>query len=125
LDYFRYGGTRLEEVKRTNQEDGYQIARALVIVGGILAMALGASDLAGVGTVGLLRAYGLGVLGPIVAIVVGAAALVTAGKLNDQAITISLTVLGFIAGGAGGIMIAIAGILAIISKHALKGPPAA
>ncbi len=101
-----------------NQDDGYQISKALLLIGGIVLIALGATELAGIGGIGLGRIFGS--LGPIMAVIVGAVALITASKVKDLTIDIVLAVLGFLAGGVGGVLVAIAGILAIISKHTLK-----
>ena len=105
-----------------NQEDGYQIARTLLLIGGIVAIAFGATTLGGFGalsTISLDRLTSL--TGPLFTIVVGAVALVAAGKVSDEPIDVVLAVLGFIAGGAGGVLVAVAGISAIISRHTLKG----
>lgn len=103
-----------------NQEDGYQIARALLLIGGIVAIAFGATELGTMNTLSLDRLLSLS--GPLMPVIVGVVALVTASKVKDESMNIVLAVLGFIAGGAGGVLIAIAGILAIISKHTLKSP---
>jgi hypothetical protein len=103
-----------------NQEDGYQISKALLLVGGIVLIVLGATEIAGIGAIGIDRLfYSLGTLGPIMAIVAGAVALITASRVKDLTTDVVLAVLGLLAGGIGGIIVAIAGILAIISKHTL------
>ena len=106
-----------------NQEDGYQISKALLLVGGIVLIVLGASELAGIGAIGIDRLFAfMGTLGPIMAIVVGAVALITASRVKDLTTSVVLAVLGLLAGGIGGALVAIAGILAIVSKHTLKNP---
>ncbi len=113
---------RNEGVKRMDQEDGYQIARALLLVGGIVAIAFGATALGSIGTLATVSLDRLlSFSGPLFTIVVGVVALVTAGKIRDESIDVVLAVLGFIAGGAGGVLVAIAGVSAIISRHTLKG----
>ena len=105
-----------------NQEDGYQIARTLLLIGGIVALAFGATALGSVGslsTINLARLTSLS--GPLFTIIVGAVALVAAGRVRDEPIDVVLAVIGFIAGGAGGVLVAVAGISAIISRHTLKG----
>jgi hypothetical protein len=57
--------------------------------------------------------------GPLMTLVVGAVALVAAGRVTSESLNIVVAVLGFIVGGAGGAIVAVAGISAILSKHAL------
>jgi surface polysaccharide O-acyltransferase-like enzyme len=107
-----------------NKEDGYQISRALLLIGGIVAIAFGATAL---GTnLFNYSAYTYDSLltfsGPLFTMIVGVVALVTSSRVKDEALNIVLAVLGFIAGGAGGVLVAIAGVWAIISRHTLKGP---
>jgi hypothetical protein len=104
-----------------NQEDGYQISRALLLIGGIVAIAFGATAL---GTnLFNTRSYSdlLTFSGPLFAMIVGVVALVTSSRVKEEALDVVLAVLGFIAGGAGGILVAVAGVWAIISRHTLKG----
>ena len=104
-----------------NQEDGYQIARTLLLIGGIVAIAFGATALGSMGSLATINMTRLlSFAGPLFTIVVGAVALVAAGKVSDEPIDVVLAVLGFIAGGAGGVLVAVAGISAIISRHTLK-----
>jgi len=105
-----------------NQEDGYQIARTLLLIGGIVAIAFGATELGGIGVVTSVSLATLtSISGPLFTIIVGAVALVTANRVSNEPMNVVLAVLGFIAGGAGGVLVAVAGISAIISRHALKG----
>ncbi len=105
-----------------DQEDGYQIARALLLVGGIVAIAFGATALGSMGTLATVSVDKLlSFSGPLFTVAVGVVALVTAGKVKDESIDVVLAVLGFVAGGAGGVLVAIAGISAIVSRHTLKG----
>lgn len=101
-----------------DQNEGYEISKAILLIGGIVLIALGATEIAGLGGIGFARIFGS--LGPITAVIVGVFALVTASKIKDLTIDIVISVLGFIAGGVGGVLVAIAGILAIIFKHTLK-----
>lgn len=106
-----------------NQDDGYQIAKALLLIGGIVAIAFGATAL---GTnIFNTRTYGdlLAFSGPLFAVIVGVVALVTSSKISEEAIAVILAVLGLMAAGYGGILVAIGGIWAIISRHTLKGTP--
>jgi len=59
--------------------------------------------------------------GPLFAIIAGAVALVTSSRVNEEVIAVLVAILGFIASGWGGIIVAIAGVWAIISRHTLKG----
>ena len=59
--------------------------------------------------------------GPLFTIVVSIIALVTANRVRDEPVNFILAVLGFIAGGAGGALVAVAGISAVISRHAPTG----
>lgn len=93
-----------------NQEDGYSIALALLLIGGIVAIAFGATAL-GVGITGA-RTYTdlLAFPGPLLTMIVGVVALVGSSRVKDEALDIVLAVLSFIAGGAGGVLVAIAGV---------------
>ncbi|QQG48017.1 MAG: hypothetical protein HY247_04385 [archaeon] len=104
-----------------NQEDGYQISRALLLIGGIVAIAFGATAL-GVNLTGA-RTYAdlLAFPGPLLTMIVGIIALVTSSKVKDESLNVVMAVLGFIAGGVGGVLVAVAGVWAIISRHTLKG----
>jgi len=104
-----------------NQEDGYQISRALLLIGGVVAIAFGATALGS--NLFNSRTYAdlTSVSGPLFAIIVGVVALVTSSRVNEEAIAVVVAVLGFIASGWGGILVAIAGVWAIISRHTLKG----
>jgi hypothetical protein len=103
-----------------NQEDGYSIARALLLIGGIVALAFGATAL-GVNVTGANYSTLLSFPGPLLTMIVGVVALVGSSRVKDEALDIVLAVLGFIAGGAGGVLVAIAGVWAIVSRHTLKG----
>jgi hypothetical protein len=103
-----------------NQDDGYQIAKALLMIGGIVALAFGATELGSLGNAATLTNATLFTLtGPLMTLVVGAVALVAAGRVAEESFAIVAAVLGFIVGGAGGVLVAIAGISAIASKYAL------
>jgi hypothetical protein len=58
--------------------------------------------------------------GPLFTMVVGIVALVTSSRVNDEALNVVIAVMGFVAGGAGGILVAVAGVVAIVSRHTLK-----
>ncbi len=106
-----------------NQTEGYEISRALLVVGGIVAIVLGGTQLAAIGLLNFANAArDLTLFYPVMAIVVGAIALMSANHIKDESWSIVVAVLGFIAGGVGGIIVAIAAIFAIASRHALKSP---
>lgn len=102
------------------QDDAYQLSRALLLIGGILAIAFGATALGA--SITSYRALSdiLANTGPLFAMIVGVVALVMSGRVKDEAIDIVLAVLGFLAGGLGGVLVAIGGIWAIISRYTLK-----
>jgi hypothetical protein len=105
-----------------NQEDGYPISHALLLIGGIIAIAFGATAL---GTnIFNTRSYSdlLTFSGPLFVMIVGIVALVTQNRVKEEAMDVVLAVLGFMALGPGGLLVAIAGVWAIISRHTLKGP---
>ncbi len=104
-----------------NQEDAYQLARAILLIGGIVAIAYGATLLGSMFTNSRAITDILAVPGPLLTVIVGVVALVASSRVKDEAIDIVLAVLGFVAGGLGGVLVAIAGIWAIISRHTLKG----
>lgn len=106
-----------------NQEDAYQLARALLLIGGILAIAFGATalgaNIANYRTLANAFAYST----PLLGVVVGVVALVASSRIKEEGIDIVLAVLGFLAGGWGGALVAIGGIWAIISRYTLKNQP--
>jgi hypothetical protein len=114
------GETHGGEKENMNQEDAYQLARALLLIGGILAIAFGATTLGANVTSYRTLADAFANTGPLLAMIVGVVALVTSSRVKDEPIDIILAVLGFLAGGLGGALVAIGGIWAIISRHTLK-----
>jgi hypothetical protein len=109
------------EKENLNQEDGYQIARALLLIGGIVALAFGATQLGSNAFYSRAAPDIFSIGGPLFAMIVGVVALVTSSKIKVEALAVVLAVLGFIAQGPGGILVGIAGVWAIISKYTLKG----
>jgi hypothetical protein len=107
------------EKRELNQEDGYQIARALLLVGGIVAIVFGATAL-GANVFSVRAANLLTFMGPLFVTIVGVVALVTSGRVAEEPLAVVLAVLGFMSWASGGILIAIAGIWAIIARHTLK-----
>jgi hypothetical protein len=103
-----------------NQEEGYQIARALLLIGGIVAIAFGATSLGSNLFINGNLASNFAFSGPMFALIAGIVALATSSKINEEPIAVVLAVLGFIASGWGGILVAIAGVWSIISRHTLK-----
>lgn len=103
-----------------NQDDAYSLARAILLIGGIVAIAFGATLLGNYFNSGRAFTDMFAVQGPILGVIVGVVALVASSKVRDEPIAIVLAVLGFLAGGLGGVLVAIGGIWAIISKYTLK-----
>ena len=103
-----------------NQEDAYSLARAILLIGGIVAIAFGATTLGA--NIASYRTFpdALANTAPLLTLIVGVAALVTSSRVKDEAIDIVLAVLGFLAGGLGGVLVAIGGIWALISKYTIK-----
>jgi hypothetical protein len=104
-----------------NQEEAYQLSRAILLIGGIVAIAFGATALGASVTSARTLSEALSNPTPLLGVIVGVVALVASSKVKDEAIDIVLAVLGFLAGGLGGVLVAIGGIWAIISRHTLKG----
>jgi ABC-type uncharacterized transport system permease subunit len=103
-----------------NQENSYSLARAILLIGGIVAIAFGATALGASITGHATFNTSLTDTGPILGVIVGVVALVASSRVKDEAIDVVLAVLGFLAGGLGGVLVAIGGIWAIISKYTLK-----
>ena len=104
-----------------NQEDAYSLSRAILLIGGIVAIAFGATALgASITSYRALSDAFTNSFGPLLGIIVGVVALVASSRIKDEAIAIVMAVLGFLAGGLGGILVAIGGIWALISRYTLK-----
>ncbi len=103
-----------------NQEDAYSLARAILLIGGIVALAYGATLLGTYFTSARPLSDILAVPGPLLGVVVGVVALVASSRIKEEAVAIVMAVLGFLAGGLGGVLVAIGGIWAIISRYTLK-----
>ena len=103
-----------------NQDDAYSLARAILLIGGIVAIAFGATSLGANITSYRTLADALANTGPLLTVIVGVVALVTSSRVKDEAIDIVLAVLGFLAGGLGGVLVAIGGIRALISRYTIK-----
>ena len=103
-----------------NQDDAYSLSRAVLLIGGILAIAFGATalgaNLASYRTLSDTFAN----TGPLLTVVVGVVALVASSRIREEPIAIVMAVLGFLAGGVGGVLVAIGGIWALISRYTLK-----
>jgi energy-converting hydrogenase Eha subunit A len=108
------------ETEKMNQENSYSLARAILLIGGIVAIAFGATALGAGITSRASFSTSLTDTGPILGVIVGVVALVASSRVKDEAIDVVLAVLGFLAGGLGGVLVAIGGIWAIISKYTLK-----
>ena len=94
-----------------------------MLVGGIVALVIGAIELANIDVLRAVvtsnTATTLSLFGPTMLIVAGVVALASSSRISDEPLDVVLAVLGILAGGAGGALVAIGGISAIISKHAL------
>ncbi|HKT22904.1 MAG TPA: hypothetical protein VJR06_09900 [Nitrososphaerales archaeon] len=103
------------------QDDAYSLARAILLIGGIVAIAFGATTLGANITSYRTLAGALTNTAPLLTVIVGVVALVASSRVKDEAIDIVLAVLGFLAGGLGGVLVAIGGIWALISRYTIKG----
>ncbi len=103
-----------------NQDDAYSLARAILLIGGIVALAFGATLLGSYFTNGRPLSDILAVQGPLLGVIVGIAALVASSRIKVEAVAIIMAVLGFLAGGLGGVLVAIGGIWAVITRYTLK-----
>jgi hypothetical protein len=102
------------------QDDAYSLARAVLLIGGILAIAFGATTLGANITGYRSPADALSNTAPLLGVIVGVVALVVSGRIKEEPIAIVMAVLGFLAGGLGGVLVAIGGIWALISRYTLK-----
>lgn len=104
------------------QEDAYSLARAILLIGGIVALAFGATAL-GAQVSGNASNYANAIATdytPLLTVIVGVVALVASSRIKDESVAIVMTVLGFLAGGLGGVLVAIGGIWALISRYTIK-----
>jgi hypothetical protein len=90
------------------------------MVGGIVALVFGAASLGSMGVSTLTNPSLFRLTGPLMTLVVGAVALLTSSRISEEPFAVVAAVLGFIVGGEGGVLIGVAGISAILSKHALS-----
>ncbi len=100
-----------------NQSEVYGIAKALLLAGGVVALVLGGLDL----LVALARGLRLEAVRPVVAIVAGGIALLRLNDQKNEGLQLVLIVLGLVGGNAGGILIAISGIVALVGRYAFGG----
>jgi hypothetical protein len=103
-----------------NQDDAYSLARAILLIGGIVAIAFGATTLGANITSYRTLTDALANTTPLLTVIVGVVALVASNKVKDEAVDIVLAVLGFLAGGLGGVLVAVGGIWALISRYTIK-----
>ena len=104
------------------QEDAYSLARAILLIGGIVALAFGATAF-GAQITGHTTNLATAVSNdytPLLTVVVGVVALVTSSRIKDEPIAIIMAVLGFLAGGLGGVLVAIGGVWALITRYTIK-----
>lgn len=95
------------------------LARILFLVGGLL-LILGAILQVGVGVTGLsdfaFRIPSLGsIVGLIIAALAGILALAAIGQVSNAAWDIVVLILGFLAGGLGGILVIIGSLIALVA----------
>jgi hypothetical protein len=102
-----------------NQKELYGIAKALLLAGGVVAIVLGGLDLLALAARGT---YGLGMVRSLVGVAVGVVALATMSQTRSEAIDLVLIVLGLISGNAGGLLIALAGIIGLVARYVSLGP---
>jgi hypothetical protein len=96
-----------------NEQELRGIARALLLAGGAVAVVLGGLGLLSAA----LRTPGVGAVRPVFGIAVGIVALATLEQTKSEVVMLVLIVLGLISGNAGGFLIALAGILALVAKY--------
>lgn len=104
----------------TTRSSLYSIARLLLIIGGLILILESVLQIAG-GLRGLfdlnLQFPSLGFLaGVVVAIIVGIVAFVGAGQVSNPILMVVLLILGFFAGGIGGILVILGALVALITK---------
>lgn len=102
------------------QDDAYSLARAVLLIGGILAIAFGATTLGANITNYRTPSDALANTGPLLGVIVGVAALVLSSRIREEPIAIVMAVLGFLAGGLGGVLVAVGGIWALVSRYTMK-----
>ncbi len=107
----RFHGCRLP----MDQRQVYGLAKALLLAGGVVAIVLGGIDLVVVG----LRGVGLGAVRPVIAVAAGVIGLLTLNEQKNEGIQLVLIVLGLVGGNAGGVLIAVAGVTALVGRYAL------
>ena len=104
------------------QEDAYSLARAVLLIGGIVALAFGATAF-GAQVSGHTANIATSVANdytPLLTVIVGVVALVASSRIKEEPIAIIMAVLGFLAGGLGGVLVAIGGVWALITRYTIK-----
>ena len=107
-----------------NQRDLNAIIKALLLAGGAVAVVVGLIDL---GIAAVYIPFGRYLfIRPLISIAVGILALVTLGSAvpRSELFLLVLIVLGFIGGNAGALLIALAGIVGLITKYVSGSEPA-
>ena len=104
----------------TSKSSLYSLARLLLIIGGLVLILGAVLDVVG-GLRGLFdlnfRISSLGFLtGVVIAIIAGVVAFIGAGQISNVALNIILVVLGYLAGGLGGILVILGALVAIVTK---------
>jgi hypothetical protein len=95
-----------------------RVAYLLVLIGGILLVVFGLVSLIGtsIANFSLISGFGLGA--GIVQIILGIIALIGAKSASRLEWAIILIIVGLIAGGVGGILVLLGGIVSLILKYA-------
>jgi len=104
----------------TSKSSLYSLARLLLIIGGLVLILGAVLDVVG-GLRGLFdlnfRISSLGFLtGVVIVIIAGVVAFIGAGQISNVALNIILVVLGYLAGGLGGILVILGALVAIVTK---------
>jgi hypothetical protein len=100
-----------------NQRDLNAIIKALLLSGGAVAVVVGLIDL-GINAVYIPFGRYL-FIRPLISIAVGILALVTLGSKvpRSEPILLALIILGFIGGNAGALLIALGGIVGLVTRY--------
>jgi hypothetical protein len=95
-----------------------RVAYLLVLLGGIIMVVFGLASLIGTSIANFSLLSGFGIGAGIVQIILGIIALIGAKKAGQVEWAIILIVVGLIAGGVGGILVLLGGIVSLVLKYA-------
>jgi|SRR2546425_6112018 len=104
----------------TSKSSLYSLGRLLLVIGGLVLILGAVLEVVG-GLGGLFdlnfRISSLGFLtGVVIAIIAGVVAFIGAGQISNAALNIILLILGYLAGGLGGILVILGALVALITK---------